>query len=54
MNRDVLVLNDTNPGGLLTVARAQPDIIRSGEADFNREMDPSSQRIRVFPFEQVS
>lgn len=39
---DLLVLNDTNPGSLLAVTGTQPDIIRSGEADFYREMDPSS------------
>jgi hypothetical protein len=52
--RDSLILNDTNPGGLLTMARTQPDIIRGGEADFDGEMDPSPQPICMFPFEQVS
>lgn len=49
---DLLVLNNTDPGSLLAVTGTQPDIVRSGEADFDREMDPSSQRSCMFPVEQ--
>ena len=51
MKSDLLVLNDTDPGSLLTMTGAQPDIIRSGEADFNGKMGPGSHRVCMFLFE---
>ena len=51
---DLLELNDPNPGGLLPIAGTQPDIVRSREADFDREMCPNSQPICVLPFKQAS
>jgi hypothetical protein len=54
MRRDILVLDYTNPGGLLTVTGTQPDPIRSGEADLDGEMEPNSQPGCMFPVKQVS
>lgn len=48
------VLDDTDPGGLTTIARAQPDTIWGGEADFDGEMYPSPAPICVFPLKQAS
>lgn len=53
VRRDSLVLNDTDPGGLLTITRTQPDIVRCGETDFDGEMDPSSQPMCVLQFEEL-
>ena len=53
VRRDSLVLNDTDPGGLLTITGTQPDIVRCGETDFNGEMDPSSQPTCVLQFEEL-
>jgi hypothetical protein len=54
VRRDILVLDYTNPGGLLTVTGTQPDPIRSGEADLDGEMEPNSQPGCMFPVKQVS
>lgn len=52
--RGLLVLDNPDPGSNSVVAGAQPNIIRGGEADLDRKMDPSSVSLCVFPFKQVS
>jgi hypothetical protein len=50
----LLVLYNTDPGGLLVVTGAQPDIIGSRETDLDRKMGAGSKPVCMFSLKEVS
>lgn len=53
INGGLLVLYNTDPSGLLTVAGAQPDVIGSRETDLDRKMDAGSKPVCMFSLKEV-
>jgi hypothetical protein len=46
--RDLPILNNADPAGLLTVAGAKPDVIAGGHADFYGEVGSDTMRVGMF------